>query len=169
MKRLFIMCGIAFSGKTTVAKQLVQAVRCAYVSLDDINAERGLHGGEGIAVGEWERTHGIALERIRGLMARGESIVLDDTNCFRWLRDRFCEIACENGYVAELVYLEVSLEEVQARMVRNRMKAARPAIESNVFGEHVENFEPPQTDEVATVLRSAEDIARWIESCCRPS
>jgi predicted kinase len=51
MKRLFIMCGIAFSGKTTVAKQLVQAVGCAYVSLDDINAERGLHGGEGIAVG----------------------------------------------------------------------------------------------------------------------
>jgi predicted kinase len=79
---------------------------------------------------------------MRGLMARGESIVLDDTNCFRWLRDRYCEIACENGYVAELVYLEVSLEEVQARMVRNRMKAARPAIESNVFGEHVENFEP---------------------------
>jgi hypothetical protein len=56
-------------GKTTVAKQLVQAPGCAYVSLDEVNAEQGLHGGEGVAVGEWERTHGIALARMR--MARG--------------------------------------------------------------------------------------------------
>jgi predicted kinase len=168
MKRLFIMCGIAFSGKTTVAMQLVQAVGCAYVSLDDINAERGLHGGEGIAVGEWERTHGIALERMRGLMARGEGIVLDDTNCFRTLRDRYSELARENGYIVELVYLDVSLEEVQARMVRNSVTAARPAIESHVFGEHIQKFEPPQTDEVATVLRNVQDVSQWI-SRRRPS
>jgi hypothetical protein len=42
------------------------------------------------------------------------------------------EFACENGYVPELVYLEVSLEEVQPRMVRNRMTAARPTIEPNL-------------------------------------
>jgi hypothetical protein len=79
------------------------------------------------------------------------------------------EFACENGYVPELVYLEVSLEKVQARMVRNRMTAARPTIEANVFREHVQKFEPPQTDEVATVLRNAEDVSRWIESRRCPS
>jgi predicted kinase len=52
MRRLYFMGGIAFSGKTTVAEQLVQALGWGYVSLDDINAERGLHGGEDIAVGE---------------------------------------------------------------------------------------------------------------------
>lgn len=109
MKRLFMMCGIAFSGKTTVAKQLSQALDCACVSLDDINSERGLHGGEGIAVEEWKRTHGIALERMRELMARGEDIVLDDTNCFRWLRDRYRDSARANGYIVELVFLEVPL------------------------------------------------------------
>jgi len=169
MKRLFIMCGIAFSGKTTVAMQLVQAVGCAYVSLDDINAERGLHGGEGIAVGEWERTHGIAPERMRRLMAQGEDIVLDDTNCFSWLRDRYRESAHKNSYTVELVYLEVSLQEVQARIVQNSMTGSRRSIESTVFGEHAQKFEPPQTDEVATVLRNAEDVSRWIESRRRPS
>ena len=45
-------------------------------------------------------THGIALERIRALMARGEDIVFDDTNCFRWLRDRYREspLALGGGY-----------------------------------------------------------------------
>jgi predicted kinase len=163
MKRLFMMCGITFSGKTTVAKQLVQALGCAYVSLDEINAERGQHGGEGIAVGEWERTHGIARERMRELMVRGEDIVLDDTNCFRWLRDRYREFACEHGYVTQLLYLQVSLQEVEARIARNTMTAARHSIESRVFGEHVREFENPQADEVVTVLRNAEDVSRWIE------
>src|SRR2546427_6060240 len=98
MKRLFMMCGIAFSGKTTVAKQLVRALACAYISLDEINADRGLYGGEGIAVEEWERTQGIALERMKELMTHGEDIVLDDTNCFRWLRNRYREFAHQNGY-----------------------------------------------------------------------
>jgi predicted kinase len=169
MKRLFMMCGIAFSGKTTVAKQLVRALGCAYVSLDDINAERGLHGGDGIAVEEWERTHGVAIERMKHLMARGEYIVLDDTNCFRWLRDKYSEFASENGYVAELVYLAVSLEEVQERIVRNTITTARHSIESNVFGAHVQEFEPPQADEVTTVLRNAEDVSRWIETTRRQS
>jgi predicted kinase len=139
-----MMCGIPFSGKTMVAKQLSHVLGCAYVSLDDINAERELHGGEGIAVEEWERTHGIALERIRGLMARGEDTVLDDTNCFRWLRDRYRESARENGYIAELAYLDVPLQDVQARIVQNSMTGSRRSIESNIFGEHVRGFEAPQ-------------------------
>lgn len=101
---------------------------------------------------------------MKRLMARGEDIVFDDTNCFRWLRDKHPSFASENGYVVELAYLEVSLEEIQTRMVRNMVVAARLAIERNVFEEHVQRFEPPQADEVATVLRNAEDISRWIES-----
>lgn len=131
------MCGIAFSGKTTVAKQLSQALGCAYVSLDSINAERGLHGGEGLAVEEWERTHAVARVRIKELMARSEDVVLDDTNCFRWLRDCYRASAEENGYSAELVYLDVPLQEVHARMIQNSRTAGRHSIEAHVFDEHV--------------------------------
>jgi predicted kinase len=170
VKRLFLMCGIAFSGKTTVTKQLTQALGCAYVSLDDINAERCLHGGGGIGVEEWERTHAVALERIKELMTRCEDIVLDDTNCFRWLRDRYREFAQENGYIAEVVYLDVPLQEVQARMVQNSITASRHSIEANIFDEHVRGFEPPQAGEVATVLRNPEEVSRWIElrACTKP-
>ena len=100
-------------------------------------------------------------------MARGEDIVLDDTNCFRWLRDRYTQLAFENGYATELVYLEVSLKDVQARIVRNEVAATRATIESKVFERHIREFEPPRTDEVATVLRNAEDVPRWIESTRR--
>jgi hypothetical protein len=58
------MCGLSFSGKTTLARKIVERLQCAYISLDDINAERGLWGGDGIPVEEWERTHALARERL---------------------------------------------------------------------------------------------------------
>ena len=131
------MCGIPFSGKTTVARQLAQARGCAYLSLDDINAERGLRGGDGIAIQEWDRIRRMALVRMQELMVRLGDIVLDDTSCFRWLRDRYRDSALKNGYVTELVYLEVSLAEVEAKMERNGMSGSRHLIDGNVFEENI--------------------------------
>jgi predicted kinase len=54
------MCGLSFSGKTTLARKIVEWLQCAYISLDEISAERGLWGGYGIPVEEWERTHALA-------------------------------------------------------------------------------------------------------------
>jgi hypothetical protein len=51
------MCKLSFSGKTTLARKIVEWLQCANISLDDINAERGLWGGDGIPVDEWKRKH----------------------------------------------------------------------------------------------------------------
>jgi predicted kinase len=106
---------------------------------------------------------------MKELMARKGDIVLDDTNCFRWLRDRYRAFAEDNGYTTELVYLDVPLEAVQARMAENFLKASRRSIEANVFEEHVRRFKAPQPDQAATVLSNPEDISRWIELKCRRS
>jgi len=115
VKRLYILCGPAFSGKTTLARQLGRASHCVCVSLDEINAERGLYGGDGIPPDEWQRTHEIALQRLSELMAGGCDIVLDDTCCFRWLRDKYREMANEHRNTPQLVCLEVQREEIDRR------------------------------------------------------
>lgn len=38
------MCGFSFSGKSTLARKIIEWLRWAYISLDDINAEQGLWG-----------------------------------------------------------------------------------------------------------------------------
>ena len=83
------MCGFSFSGKSTLARKIIERLRCAYISLDDINAERGLWGGDGIPVEEWERTHALARERLATWMAAGKDALVDDVNNLRWLRDRW--------------------------------------------------------------------------------
>ena len=45
---VYAMCGLAFSGMSTVAQTLRRELGIELISLDAINAERGLQGGEGI-------------------------------------------------------------------------------------------------------------------------
>ena len=47
---LYLLCGLAFSGKTTLTAALSRHLGAAVVSLDAINASRGLQGGMGIPV-----------------------------------------------------------------------------------------------------------------------
>ncbi len=162
MKRLFIMCGTAFSGKTTIAKQIVERLQCNYISLDEINEERGLYGGEGIPGAEWERTHSIAQERIAKLMTTEEDIVLDDTACFRWLRDRYREFAGEHGYLAEIVYVQVEADEVRSRVYRNVSSGTRRSLTPAVLADHLRTFQQPQSDESPTILKNETDIALWM-------
>src|SRR5580704_5902496 len=39
MKTLYLLCGLSFSGKTTLARKIVERLQCAYISLDNINAD----------------------------------------------------------------------------------------------------------------------------------
>jgi predicted kinase len=87
---LVLLCGLAFSGKSTLAEAIVQQLGGSIVSLDEINARRGLCSGEGIPREEWSRTHRTAVTAIEERMRRGISpIVVDDTHCFRLALQEF--------------------------------------------------------------------------------
>lgn len=46
---LILTCGLSFSGKSTLALELRSRLDADVLSLDVINAERGLYGGQGIS------------------------------------------------------------------------------------------------------------------------
>jgi len=53
---LTLMCGLSFAGKSTFARLLAEELGAQVISLDLINAERGLYGGQGIPLEEWAAT-----------------------------------------------------------------------------------------------------------------
>lgn len=164
MATVFLMCGLTFSGKTTVAKRIASEFGCGYLSLDDINEERGLWGGRGIPVEEWERTHEIALARMRERLDRGACVVVDDTNSLRWLRDRFRTVAEEGGHDILLVYVTAPLEEIRQRMAQAERTRERRSVADEVFEDHVEWFEEPGTDESPVVHRSGENVHELLDA-----
>ena len=101
------MCGLSFSGKSTIARNLADRLGATVISLDAINEERGLHGGQGIPLEEWRATNDFAHERTERLLRNGVDVVVDDTSSPRFLRDEWREIADAVAARFELVYVPV--------------------------------------------------------------
>jgi predicted kinase len=162
MTTLFGMCGLAFSGKTTLARAISRLAGTEYIGLDDINAERGLRGGDGIPVEEWEETSAIAIERAGTLLAAGRDVVLDDTLCFRWLRDRYAAVAERHGAQLVLVYVATPLPVIYSAMAENDAIARRDPIRPEVFEMHARSFEHPTADERPLVYDRSVPVEEWI-------
>lgn len=166
MSILYALCGLAFSGKSTVARRLADATGAPIVSLDAINRERGLSGGAagGMSDVDWEETSRLAVERLAGFMKAGTPVILDDTLSHRFLRDRYRRVAAEGGYAFILVYVDTALAVIEARRQANAQSAAREPIDEAVFRHHRERFEPPAADEIGVRLYSADEVERWVKT-----
>lgn len=162
--RLFAMCGLAFSGKTTLARAVARRAGAEYIGLDDINEERGLQGGEGIPVVEWERTHAIAIERIGRLLDTGRDAVLDDTLCFRWLRARYAAVSDRHGARFILIYVSTPLPEIYRAMASNEAIPHRYPVRPDVFETHLRSFEHPAEEERPVVYDRTVPVEEWIAS-----
>lgn len=144
---LVAMCGIPFSGKTTVAREL--SVRCglALVSVDEIVHELGIDlGSEAVEHRGWARAMAEGFDRTRRLLVEGRSVVYDHANHSRRNRDRCRRVAMQAGARFRLVWVDTPVEEARRRLLANRVSPARNDVPDASFSEIVAQFEPP-TDE----------------------
>lgn len=151
---LIILCGRSFSGKSTVASKLADAFNATTISLDDINAERGLWGGDGIPISEWAKTNTMARERTTGLLSRSQTVVIDDTNSPRFLRDGWRDLCKTSDAPYALVFVDTPVELIRDRLQDNRRTSHRQDVIDQVMDEHLDSFEPPDDDEDAIRLSS---------------
>jgi predicted kinase len=158
------MCGVAFSGKTTLSRRI--AAHCGHhrVCLDELNAARGLGqiGPEDIPVEEWERSSMEAAARIDALLAHGQSVVLDDTNCYRFLRERYRAVAARHGVPSLIVYLPFTVEQGLRRIALNRIEHTRIDFPEHLYRFHVSQFEPPEHDEPGIVFHPDDNPLHWV-------
>lgn len=144
-----LLCGPSLAGKTTLARQLAGPLAASVVSADEINAERGLpFGGEGLPESVWAETLRLELEAIEEAGRRGQSVIVDDTCCYRWLRDRLRSTCVAAGLVPVLLVLKVGADDLEARLHTVTSTGARPVLSQERFADHVACFEWPGPDEV---------------------
>lgn len=164
MLNVFAMCGLAFSGKSTLACRIARAMACELISLDGINHERGLHGGEGMTIAQWEETSTIAMEQLRQHLRAARSVVIDDTFSHRFLRDRCRSVADEFGARFTIVFVDTAIEEIRARRIANDKTQIRHRIRDAVFNAHQASFQFPADDEPVIRVGRAFNINAWLET-----
>lgn len=147
--RLVLLCGRSFSGKSTVAASLADSLPGQVVSLDQINEERGLHGGDGIPLSEWARTNELAQGRVIARLRADQTVIVDDTSSPRFLRDGWRALCSSAGAPMVLVYVDTSMDVIRRRLMDNRVTGQRGDVTDEVMAAHQESFEPPEEDEQA--------------------
>lgn len=158
---LTLMCGLSFSGKSTLAARLAHDLPAHLISLDLINEERGLDGGQGISLEEWSTTNRIAHERVGALLGGGHHVVVDDTGSPRFIRDAWRATAKTAGAPFALVWVQITAELQRERVRANREAQVRHDVTDAVLREHAASFEPPtDEDALAVDARSAGDPER---------
>jgi predicted kinase len=144
---LYILCGLPFAGKTTLARRLAEILGAELVSLDAINAERGLGlDGRGVPPSEWAASYAEADRRISQALSVGRSVVSDAAHFTRAERDRARTIARRYSIETCVLYLPISASEAQQRLFANRGGRSRPDVRDADFWLVVTHFEPPDDE-----------------------
>ena len=123
---LYVMCGLPFAGKSTIATALVEALGAEVVRLETINHERGLGlGGRAISPEDWAISYAEADRRLERALAGGWSVIADATHFGRAERDRARALAQAQGARTRVVYVPVTAEVARRRLLANRQMLAR--------------------------------------------
>jgi predicted kinase len=163
--KLYIMCGLPFSGKTTLAKELARQFGFTRIAMDEINTERGLGlDGKRITPQQWVETYNEMYWRVRGALSRGETVVLDAPSFTRGQRREVETIAADYVVASRIIYVAVPEVEARRRWQENRRLAERHDVRDDDFELAVRNFEPPDLSENALVFDQSANLEEWIRS-----
>lgn len=147
------MCGIPFSGKSTLAREIACYGGFSLVSVDRIVCELDIDlGAEGENQRGWARAMAEAFQRSRGHLADGISVVYDNANHTRRNRDRCRRLAAQVGARIACVWIDVDPDTAYRRLLENRKRPTRSDVPDAAFRQIVEEFEQP-TDEP--------DVVHW--------
>ncbi len=151
---IIVLCGVPFSGKSRLARQLSDELKLKIVSYDnDIYAVHKHEVPAGTSPAkEYEAVQAIAREYLSGLLSSGESIIYDDLCLERDDRSKLQRMAKEHGANYVLVFLDTPEPVIQQRRTANLATTTRGHISDEKLRLDLSLLEKPGPDEDAIVV-----------------
>jgi predicted kinase len=162
MSTLYIMCGQAFSGKSTLAKEIAKYSGATLVSLDTIRFEK-----EAELLGQkadYREVLETSKQKIQEALKNGRSVVFDNTNAGFKHREEFRQVANECGARAVIVYLNTSDKELHRRQEANRITKERHEVNQEDIKKVRDRFEVPSSNENVLVYLPGESVSDWLKN-----
>jgi len=129
-QEVVVMVGYPGSGKTSVAKELVDNSSSTYVHVD----------------GDALKTPAKLAKEARKVLANNKSPIIDATNPTRAGRQLYIDIAREHNVSIRCIWVKTSMEDSMARNA-NRYDQGKQAVPSIVYYVYRKKFEAPTTDD----------------------
>lgn len=164
MTTLYILCGLPFSGKTTLAKELVKRFGFISINIDDIKVEYGIGDVDDDEVSDkmWTKILGDIDKRVKKNLQDNKSVIVESYTIIRSGRDKLREIATGLGIPTKIIYLNISEFLARQRWLKNEKSQVRFRITKKIFNEAVRDLEPPTKTEHVLEFNQNIPIADWI-------
>lgn len=167
MVTLYIMCGLPFSGKSTLSKKIAERLGIKIISFDEtwIEVEKKLGVvPDGGGVDQWEHINTECENKAREMLQSGMSVVYDNLGHDLAQRQHMRDLADDAGAVSELVYVNVDKGTVRKRREVNVISNVRAQVDNQIFNKAIEDFEEPNSGEMAIVYNPTDSVDEWIET-----
>ena len=164
--KLYILCGIPFSGKTTLAKELERRLGFFRIDLDDVKFE--LLGkdikDENVKQYQWDKVYLEMYQRIEKALREGKTVVCDTGNFTKYERSLVKNIADKLGIETQVIFVDLPVTDARKRWVQNKENNNRFDITEKSFEEAVNEMEPPKDNENFIVYDSSRPIEELINN-----
>lgn len=159
---LFIITGLPFAGKTTLAKELVKRLNFEVTSVDEM-IDKHNFTVEKMSYADWGIVYDEAFEKLGELLKGGNSVIFDGGSLKKTERQNLKNVAEKSGVPWKLVYVNTTKEEIIQRRKENLKTQKRDQLEDNTMGKAFAMFEELTPDENYTIFNSHMDLDKWLE------
>jgi predicted kinase len=156
MPKLYLMCGLPFSGKTYAGRKIADIIEGKFLSYDEIWKELFDQTGKDTS---WEELTAIIQGRIQDYLLQGENVVYDTLNDTVGNRNQLRDIAQSCGAPTFIVYMDTPMEIISARQKENEQSNQRHTVLEEKFKEAKERFEKPANERNIIVIKPDTGLA----------
>jgi hypothetical protein len=159
---VYAMCGVAFSGKSTLALRSAGELSICLISLDAIKHERGLRGGEGMSIAQWKRRARLQWTGCANTSGRASP---------RWSMTRSPAASCatdaklwrlEFGAEFTIVFVDTAIDEIGSRRDANNQRPTRHHVRDDIFEDRYKTVLFPTAEEPFVRVVEGFDLQSWL-------
>jgi len=163
--RLFILCGIPFSGKTVFAKKLTKKFDLIRIDLDEVKFR--LFGNSipdsKIDQSGWDKIYQLMYKKIRQALISGKTVVHDTGNFTKAERLLVKKIADDLKLKTLTIFVDTPSSLAYQRLLANRQTKKRFNVSSRDFYPTLAEMEAPDQTEAHLVYKSVDDFDVWLQ------
>ena len=162
--QLIIICGLSFSGKSTLARAIVQRFGFAEVDVDETKFNlfgRAIQDSD-LKPADWARLYTETDREIAELLADGKTVVDASRNFSKTERDGAKQLAEKCSVALLTVYVDTPEALARQRLLSNRLTPSRRDVSDSDFEDVICAMQVPSADESPLVFEHTGNVETWL-------
>ena len=164
MVKLYIMCGLPFSGKSTLAKKIAEHTNSKLISFDEVWVAKEKELGISKDVEGWKLIREEAHREVIKTLEEDMSVVYDDTNIRFEHREKLRSIAKDLNTQYLVVYMDTPLNIIRERRAANKSTKERHEVDLENLKSVINQLQVPVPQENLIAFKPDTDMEAWLKN-----